>query len=105
MREARARLEVRRLRSDFGCDRGQLIDWNLFGDRETLKEAIEAQQQPPLGWFLSTRSAKWMLGRVDDVAATLPFRLAACHPGSTPPNVRGLPGGDEHRGERCAPQK
>jgi hypothetical protein len=105
VREARARLEVRRLRSDFGCERGQLIDWNLFGDRETQREAIEAQQQPPLGWFLSTRSAKWMLGRVDELAASLPFRLAACHSGPLSPKVRGLLGDDAFRSDQCMLQK
>src|SRR5205814_9780295 len=58
VREARARLEVRRLRLQFHCgDNGQLLDWNLFGDWEAQQEAIDARQQPALGWFLSARSA------------------------------------------------
>jgi hypothetical protein len=105
VREARARLEVRRLRAEFSCEQGRILDWNLFGDKETQKEAIEAQQQPPLGWFLSTRSAKWMLGRVDEVAGKLPFQLAPCHSGPLTHKVRGLLGGEAFRSEHCAPQK
>jgi hypothetical protein len=101
VREARARLEVRHLRAEFSCDKGQILDWNLFGDKETQKEAIEAQLQPPLGWFLSTRSAKWMLKRVDGVAHKLPFQLAACHSGPLSREVRGLLGGAEFRSEHC----
>jgi hypothetical protein len=100
VREARARLEVQRLRTELPCRTGRLIDWSLFGDRKTQKEAIEAQQQPALGWFLSNRSATWMLGRVDDVARELPFRLAGCHPGPLSAEVRGLLGGELRR-EHC----
>jgi hypothetical protein len=100
VREARAQLEVQRLRTELPCRTGRLIDWSLFGDRKTQKEAIEAQQQPALGWFLSNRSATWMLARVDDVARRLPFRLAGCHPGPLSAEVRGLLGGELSR-EHC----
>ena len=96
---------MRRLRTEFSCEQGRILDWNLFGDKETQKDAIDAQQQPPLGWFLSTRSAKWMLGRVDEVAGKLPFRLAACHSGPLSQKVRGLLGDEAFRSEHCTPQK
>ncbi|MGH8629188.1 MAG: hypothetical protein ACREU7_00280, partial [Burkholderiales bacterium] len=63
VREAHARLEVRRARLAFKCPR-HLIDWSLLGAREEQLEARQARQQPALGWFLSTRSAIWMLSRV-----------------------------------------
>ena len=90
VREARARLEVRRLSAEFECER-QLLDWSLLGGRETREQAEAEQQRPALGWFLSTRSADWMLKRVDKVATEFPFRLAACpEPQPRAEKLRGL---------------
>jgi hypothetical protein len=92
VREARARLEVRRLRLEFNC-RQHLVDWNLFGDQTDRKGAIEALQEPALGWFLSARSANWMRDRVAEVTREFPFRLAPCRDGRpAAPPVRALLG-------------
>jgi hypothetical protein len=99
VREARARQEIRRLRSDFACDRNRLIDWSLYGDWDALLEA--GQPDPALGWFLSTRSAKWMLERVERVTQDLPFKLAACHHGKLSKEVRGLLGERDFPREHC----
>jgi hypothetical protein len=84
VREARGRLEVRRLRSDFSCRDGRIVDWNLFGDQVERREAQAAGQEPALGWFLSGRSADWIGKRAGEVAARFPFRHAACHAGKLP---------------------
>jgi hypothetical protein len=91
VREARGRLEVRRLRGNFDCR--YVLDWSLFGDPSAQKKAEQDQHQPALGWFLSTGSANWMLGRADELAGRLPFVLAACDDGRTP--TRGLLGDPE----------
>ena len=77
VREARGMLEVRRLRTEFSC-RGQILDWNLFGDQKERREAQAAGQEPALGWFLSRRSARWIDKRAREVAARFPFRHAGC---------------------------
>ena len=77
VREARGMLEVRRLRTEFSC-RGQILDWNLFGDQKERREAQAAGQEPALGWFLSQRSARWIDKRAREVAARFPFRHAGC---------------------------
>jgi hypothetical protein len=84
VREARGQLEVNRLRNDFNCAEGRLIDWNLFGDQEKRAQAQAAGQEPALGWFLSRRSAQWIGRRVAEVAAQFPFRHAACANGKVP---------------------
>jgi hypothetical protein len=81
VREARGRLEVRRLGMDFSCPQGRLIDWNLFGDREKRMQAQAVGQEPALGWLLSRRSAKWIGARATEVAGQFPFRPAPCRPG------------------------
>ena len=80
-------------------DRNWLIDWSLYGDWDALLEA--GQPDPALGWFLSTRSAKWMLERVDRVTQDLPFKLAACHQGKLSKEVRGLLGERDFPREHC----
>jgi hypothetical protein len=88
VREARGRLEVRRLRADFDCP--YVLDWSLFGDEKEKGKAAQDRNQPALGWFVSTRSANWMLERADELAGALPFVLAACDDGKKP--TRGLLG-------------
>jgi hypothetical protein len=88
VREARGRLEVRRLRADFDCP--YVLDWSLFGDAKQQEQAAQDRNQPALGWFVSSRSANWMLERADELANGLPFTLAACDDGKTP--TRGLLG-------------
>lgn len=75
VREARARLEVRRLRKRFECD-GQIIDWSLLGGVQKPQHAEELHH-PPLGWFLSGSSVEAMLKRVDDVVGEFPFSFPA----------------------------
>lgn len=84
VRESRGQLELRRVRADFSCKDGRLVDWNLFGDHAERAEARAAGQEPALGWFLSQRSAKWIGERANQVAAQFPFRHAACHDGALP---------------------
>jgi hypothetical protein len=84
VRESRGQLELRRVRADFSCKEGRLVDWNLFGDHAERTEARAAGQEPALGWFLSQRSAKWIGERANQVAAQFPFRHAACHDGPLP---------------------
>jgi hypothetical protein len=84
VRESRGQLELRRVRTDFNCKEGRLVDWNLFGDHAERTEARAAGQEPALGWFLSQRSAKWIGERANQVAAQFPFRHAACHDGPLP---------------------
>jgi hypothetical protein len=84
VRESRGQLELRRVRADFNCKDGRLVDWNLFGDHSERTEARAAGQEPALGWFLSQRSAKWIGERANQVAAQFPFRHAACHDGPLP---------------------
>ena len=79
-------------------DRNRLIDWSLYGDWDAL---LAGQPDPALGWFLSTRSAKWMLERVDRVTQDLPFKLAACHQGKLSKEVRGLLGERDFPREHC----
>ena len=92
VREARGRLEVRRLRADFSCRERRLVDWNLFGDQAARNQAQAAGQEPALGWFLSRRSAKWIVKRAGEVAADFPFRHAACHQGPPTERVRAVVG-------------
>jgi hypothetical protein len=92
VREARATQEIHRLRSELPCKNQQLIDWSLFGEWDALEEANKAHQQPPLGWFLSSRSVTWMLKRVDQVVDRFPFRLNGCEAATTQP-VLGVLGG------------
>jgi hypothetical protein len=92
VREARGHVEVRRLRADFSCADGRLVDWNLFGDQENRSAAQAAGQEPALGWFLSRRSAKWIGERASEVARDFPFRHAACHNGALTGPVRALVG-------------
>jgi hypothetical protein len=84
VRESRGQLELRRVRADFNCQEGRLLDWNLFGDHAERTEARAAGLEPALGWFLSQRSAKWIAQRANQVAALLPFRHAACQNGPLP---------------------
>ena len=56
---------------------------------------------PALGWFLSTRSAKWMLERVDRITEEVPFKLAACYQGKLSKEVRGLLGERDFPREHC----
>ena len=78
VREARGQLELRRVRAEFKCEDGQLLDWHLFGSPAERAQARAAGQEPALGWFLSERSAKWIRTRADDAAKSFPFRHAAC---------------------------
>ncbi|HSA90639.1 MAG TPA: hypothetical protein VLF42_12150 [Burkholderiales bacterium] len=73
VREARGRLEVRRLASEFPCSESRILDWNLFGDRVERAKAEAAGQEPALGWLLSRRSAAWIGERAAQVAAQFPF--------------------------------
>jgi hypothetical protein len=84
VRESRGQLELRRVRAEFDCKEGRLLDWNLFGDHAERKEARAAGQEPALGWFLSQRSAKWIFDRAEQVALHFPFRHAACFEGPLP---------------------
>jgi hypothetical protein len=77
-REARGHLELRRVRAEFKCEDGQLLDWHLFGTQAERDEARAAGQEPALGWFLSQRSANWIRTRADKAAQKFPFRHAAC---------------------------
>jgi len=92
VREARGQLEVRRLRMDFSCADGRLVDWNLFGDQANRSAAQAAGQEPALGWFLSRRSAQWIGQRANEVAQDFPFRHAACHTGKPAGPVRAVVG-------------
>ena len=92
VREARGHVEVRRLRTDFSCADGRLVDWNLFGDQENRSAAQAAGQEPSLGWFLSKRSATWIGDRANEVARDFPFRHAACHTGALTGPVRAVVG-------------
>ena len=92
VREARGQLEVRRLRMDFSCAEGRLVDWNLFGDQADRSAAQAAGQEPALGWFLSRRSAQWIGQRANEVAQDFPFRHAACHTGKPAGPVRAVVG-------------
>jgi hypothetical protein len=79
VRESRGQLELRRVRAEFNCKEGRMLDWSLFGDHAERKEARAAGQEPALGWFLSQRSVKWIAQRANQVASQFPFRHAACH--------------------------
>ena len=92
VREARGQLEVRRLRMDFSCAEGRLVDWNLFGDQANRSAAQAAGQEPALGWFLSRRSAQWIGQRANEVAQDFPFDHAACHAGKLTDQVRAVVG-------------
>jgi len=76
------------VRADFDCP--HVMDWSLFGDEKQQEEAVQYRDQSALGWFVSTRSANWMLERADEPAGALPFLLAACDDGRKP--TRGLIG-------------
>ena len=104
VREARGQLEVRRLRIDFTCREGRIVDWNLFGDQTERRGAQAAGQEPALGWLLSGRSAKWIGERAGEVAAQFPFRHAACHDGPLPAGkVRTLVGERSQPNVVCGP--
>jgi hypothetical protein len=79
VRESRGQLELRRVRAEFDCKEGRLLDWNLFGDHAERKEARAAGHEPALGWFLSQRSVNWIGQRANQVASQFPFRHAACN--------------------------
>jgi hypothetical protein len=96
VRESRGQLELRRVRAEFNCKEGRLLDWNLFGDHAERTEARAAGQEPALGWFLSQRSVKWIGQRANQVASQFPFRHAAC-------NDEPLPKGHTMVGERTQP--
>ncbi|HEX2333765.1 MAG TPA: hypothetical protein VHI32_11400, partial [Burkholderiales bacterium] len=84
VRESRGQLELRRVRAEFNCKEGRLLDWNLFGDHAERSEARAAGLEPALGWFLSQRSAKWIAERANAVSMHFPFRHAACQEGPLP---------------------
>jgi hypothetical protein len=86
VREARARLEVRRVSTHFECP--YVLDWSLFGSRQDAREARRLAQQPALGWFLSTRHADWIVARAKLHADEMPFDLAACDDGKRPTRGR-----------------
>ena len=100
VREARAGLEVRRLRADFPCrPQPRILDWSLVGEADLKQE----REQPPLGWFLSRHSEKLINVRVLQLTAPagaavppkLPFHVAGCAAltGSRGPLGPGLPQG------------
>jgi hypothetical protein len=89
VREARAGLEVRRLRRAYPCD-PHLIEWSLAPDKHE-------REQPPLGWFLSQRSENLMKERLKALAAEMPFHVDGC---STTPKSRASLGVG---GERACP--
>jgi hypothetical protein len=83
VREARAALEMQRVRSEVYCR--YVIDWSL---REYLMRTN--LREPPLGWFLSAKSAQNMVQAARANAASLPFTLVTCDDGKS--RTRGIIG-------------